>query len=605
MPNTLCFLVCQNFLQEVNAAILAEGWTDVQALAFESRCGRPPVSQEELQRLLPPGCREAVVLGSACIKGMACGEQDGSRLRTVVLEQCFHLVVDPSLSNSVASRGGYQVTPAWLADWPAHLRRLGLTTESSGDFFRDTARELVLYDTGSRPEPMTHLKAMSDAVGLPARRIAVGQSHTRLLLAALVHDWRNAQDKRHAEVLERERARELAAHVLAMDLLAQLAKHEHEEDVLRAIEDLFSILFAPKTCRFLAAQAGQAPRAPDLEPDWAWTPSGQGFLLCVTHENQLLGHMEVDGLAYPQFRQRYLNMALAMAGVCALAIVQTRSKAELKRTYEQLAHSRLQLHQAEKMAAVGTLAAGVAHEINNPVGFVKSNLGTLAKYSETLLDVLQDYADAEKQLGPSCKEVFARVRQRKQAADLDFMATDLPELVAESLDGIGRVSKIVTALIDFAQPGSPQWQWSQLQECLDSTLVLLAHQLHGKAEVVRLYNPVPDVFCQTSQLTQVMLNVLTNALQAVGGHGRITLRTGCEGPNVWFEVEDDGCGIDEAHITHIFEPFFTTKPVNQAIGMGLAVAWGVVNQHQGQIVVKSTPPHGTVVKVLLPIKPGS
>lgn len=275
--------------------------------------------------------------------------------------------------------------------------------------------------------------------------------------------------------------------------------------------------------------------------------------------------------------------------------------AELAAVNQKLSQAHVQLLQAEKMASIGQLAAGVAHEINNPISFVKSNLGAMSGYLDTLLDIIAAYGEAEKQAGAPGAQAFALARQRIQAADLDFMKDDLTQLLDESRSGIQRVSDIVRNLRDFAQPGAPQWQWTDLHTCIDNTLALMAHQIQGKAQVTRQYGKLPDVFCQASQLGQALLNVLANAVQAFNGPGHITLRTGCQGTNVWLEVQDDGCGIDAANLPHVFDPFFTTKPVGQATGMGLAVVWGVVEQHHGRIEVNSTPGQGTCFKIILPI----
>ncbi|MEI8168228.1 MAG: ATP-binding protein [Rhodoferax sp.] len=276
---------------------------------------------------------------------------------------------------------------------------------------------------------------------------------------------------------------------------------------------------------------------------------------------------------------------------------------ELVAVNQKLSQTQLQLLQSEKMASIGLLAAGVAHEINNPIGFVKSNFSSMTQYVDDLLGIASAYAEAEAQLGAPCADAFKVVQARKQAADHEFLITDLQQLIRESRDGVDRISKIVQDLKDFSHAGDNDWQWSNLQTGLESTLGVAWNQLKYKAEVTRDFGALPEVYCLASQINQVVLNLLVNAAQAINERGHITVRTGTEGANAWIEVQDDGCGMDEAHLARIFEPFYTSKPVGQGTGLGLSIAWGIVERHHGQILVNSQPGQGSTFTLILPIDP--
>lgn len=274
---------------------------------------------------------------------------------------------------------------------------------------------------------------------------------------------------------------------------------------------------------------------------------------------------------------------------------------ELVVVNQKLAQMQLQLLQSEKMASIGQLASGVAHEINNPIGFVKSNLSTLATYVDNLLHIVQAYEQAESELGASAAAAFAAVRRRKVELDYDYLANDLAQLIEESRDGVLRVSKIVLDLKNFSRSGDGTKEWADLHAGIESTINVVWNQLKYKVEVVRAYGELPLVHCVASQINQVVMNLLTNAEQAITGRGHITIRTGHEGDQVWFEVQDDGAGITPAIQARIFEPFYTSKPVGQGTGLGLSIAFGIVQRHQGHITVQSTPGQGSTFRVTLPI----
>jgi len=274
---------------------------------------------------------------------------------------------------------------------------------------------------------------------------------------------------------------------------------------------------------------------------------------------------------------------------------------EQQRLIAKLRDAHDQLLQAEKMASIGQLAAGIAHEINNPVGFVNSNMSALQGYVATLFGVIEDYERA----GGADPALAARYAQVRARAELDYLKQDVGELVKESMDGLKRVRDIVQALKDFSHVGETAWQIADLHRGLDSTLSIVANELKFKATIEKHYGVLPQIPCLASQLNQVFMNLLVNAGHAIKEAGLITLRTGVEGPWVWVEVGDNGAGIAPEHLSRIFEPFFTTKPVGSGTGLGLSLSYGIVNKHGGRIDVASVLGKGTRFTVWLPVSQGA
>lgn len=274
-----------------------------------------------------------------------------------------------------------------------------------------------------------------------------------------------------------------------------------------------------------------------------------------------------------------------------------QAQAELIRKLEQ-AHN--QLLQAEKMASIGLLAAGVAHEINNPIGFVSSNLETLQHYCQTLLKAV-DFA--EQLLAHDTSEhIKASYQQFKIHHKLDFLLQDMPELIAESLEGTGRVMSIVKSLREFSHIDSSEWKETNLIDGMESTLRILNNEVKYKAEIHKDYQTqMPLVYCQSMQINQVFMNLILNAAQAMEQPGAIFIRIGTEGEFARISVKDTGSGILPAHINKIFDPFFTTKAVGTGTGLGLSLSYSIIQKHQGQLSVTSQQTIGTEFVILLPL----
>ncbi|MGN7877252.1 PAS domain S-box protein [Roseateles sp. 22389] len=272
----------------------------------------------------------------------------------------------------------------------------------------------------------------------------------------------------------------------------------------------------------------------------------------------------------------------------------------IKLTNTRLEEAQNQLLQAEKMASIGQLAAGVAHEINNPIGFVSSNLGTLRGYVEPMFGLLDAMQSASAALPEA---VGAALRELDRRIDLAFVKEDLPQLLDESDDGLVRVKKIVQDLKDFSRVDHAEWQDADLNAGLDSTLNVVMNEVKYKAEVRKDYGPLPPVRCIAAQLNQVFMNLIVNAAHAIPQRGEIRLTTRAEGDWVWVQVEDTGVGMSEEVRRRIFEPFFTTKPVGKGTGLGLSLSYSIVQKHAGRIEVESAPGQRTRFRVWVPIKP--
>jgi len=278
-----------------------------------------------------------------------------------------------------------------------------------------------------------------------------------------------------------------------------------------------------------------------------------------------------------------------------------KEKEEQKVLINKLEDAHCQLLQSEKLASIGQLAAGVAHEINNPICFVNANLSSLKDYAGKLLAMLDAYESYDPVLQQD-PVIAARLQQVRKEADIDFVRSDIASLIAESLEGTDRVRIIVQDLRDFSRAGEAVWEWANLHACLDSTLNVVRNEIRYKAEVIRDYGTLPQVECYPSQLNQVFMNLLINGAQSIVGQGSITIRTGTEGDQVWVAISDTGAGIAPENMARIFDPFFTTKPVGKGTGLGLSLCYGIVERHGGRIDVRSTLGEGTTFTIRLPVQ---
>ncbi len=276
----------------------------------------------------------------------------------------------------------------------------------------------------------------------------------------------------------------------------------------------------------------------------------------------------------------------------------------LKEVNGRLSEAQDKLVQSEKLASIGQLAAGVAHEINNPIGYIFSNFGTLERYLGDLFEMLAGYEAAEAQLAGT--PIGSQLKSLRERCELDFLKEDIPTLMAESKEGITRVRKIVQDLKDFSRVDAHQeWSWANLNHGIDSTLNIVNNEIKYRADVVKEYGALPDVYCLPSELNQVFMNLLVNAAHAITAErGLITIRTGGDPVTrtVWIEVADNGCGIPKENLTRIFDPFFTTKPVGKGTGLGLSLSYGIVRKHHGQLEVRSESGVGTTFRVTVPVQ---
>ncbi|QMS87608.1 GAF domain-containing protein [Nostoc edaphicum CCNP1411] len=288
-----------------------------------------------------------------------------------------------------------------------------------------------------------------------------------------------------------------------------------------------------------------------------------------------------------------------------------RQKEELTQTLKELQHTQSQLIQSEKMAGLGQLVAGVAHEINNPISFIYGNITYVTEHAENLLKLLRLY---QKQYPKTTGEVQKQVA----ALDLDFISDDLPKILISMKMGADRISKLVLSLRSFSRLDETGMKPVDIHEGIDSTLLILQHRLQPETnafaiEVIKEYGELPPVVCYAAQMNQVFMNILNNAIDALENlatsgkiidNPKIWIRTGViEGNTILIWIADNGCGIPEMVRSRIFEPFFTTKQPGQGTGLGLSISYQIiVEKHGGNIKCVSEPGNGCEFWIEVPMK---
>ena len=262
---------------------------------------------------------------------------------------------------------------------------------------------------------------------------------------------------------------------------------------------------------------------------------------------------------------------------------------------------RKELEQASKLAAVGKLAAGIAHEINNPLSFIYANLENLNKFSLKVRSLIDVYDELDMP-----EETKNAIEEKKEEINYTYLKSRITDMIEKSIDGADRMKKIVSDMKTFSRVDRAEVEVADINESIEATLGIMVHEYKNRIEIKKEYDEqLPPIKCFISKLNQVFLNILANACQAIDDKGVISIRTRKDGDNIVIEIEDSGAGMPDDVKAKVFDPFFTTKPVGQGTGMGLSICHDIIQQHNGDLSVKSTIGKGTTFIISIPIPAGS
>ncbi len=273
---------------------------------------------------------------------------------------------------------------------------------------------------------------------------------------------------------------------------------------------------------------------------------------------------------------------------------------ELEKTLARIKEMHIQLVMSEKMASLGEITAGVAHEIKNPLNFITGTIEPLKRDISDLLEVLEKYESVIADL--DLQEAFYEVDNFKSEIEFDFLLSEIHKLMEGISEGSNRTKEIVKSLGSFSRKGDDKFVMHNIHEGIDSTLILLGNKIKNKITIHKEYGDTPEIECLPDRLNQVFMNILSNAIQAIDENGEIFIKTKSEGSNVIIQIRDSGKGMTDEVQKRVFEPFYTTKGMGKGTGLGLSISYSIVEQHNGKIDISSEPSKGTEFIITLPVQ---
>ncbi len=380
MSPKLCIAVCENFKDELLTAIELEGYEDVKAFFFPARCGQPPLTLEEIEQHAEDNqdFGQTYLIGGCCIAKLRrlieTSPQKKNHYVVHKFDQCFYLFADPNFIDSYLKTKAYLLTPGWLKNWQYHVNNWGFSKELLREFLKESTNRLILLDTGIDKNSDKFLCAFADMTNRPYEVVSIGLGYFRQFIKIIIMEWKLDKQKQEAALALNNIQKDITQYALAMDLLNSLSQTMKEKSTINKILEIFNILFAPKRLFYLSYKNGKLEellsasissvddaaiirkRLADFKEEFAWTESGKGFRMKIGNQKKRLGVVEVDNIAFPEYKEHYLNLALNLIGVCAMALNNSRQ-------YQAIIHKEEQLEKALKKNEI--LVREIHHRVKN------------------------------------------------------------------------------------------------------------------------------------------------------------------------------------------------------------------------------------------------
>lgn len=558
--NRLRILACENFRQELDSVLGEEEFADVALSTFPPDCSKPSRRDpEELKELIHSFLEEdgtVMVLIGSCLADKAFLEEEGNRVRCLRLENCFQLVAADPILEALLSEGAYLTTPGWLRKWPLHMQLWGFDRDSARAYFQESIRKIILLDTGIDGNSAMRLESLADFLALPFQIMPVGLDYLRLKLKSLVLEWRLERErKKGMEMLARANRRS-ADYEMSFDLLSSMAEVLTEDDVVGAIFDLFGMLFAPESqfySSFHREMPGRIWSRPagigDLEINVArlaiprgqyeFTGSGKGFRISIPHQGERIGVLEIEGIAFPQYIEEYLNLALSIVRVCGLAIANARQ-------FEELISANAELE---------AFAHTASHDLKGPL--VNVSFG-----SNMLTDMIEE-------------------------VDLEEKKAELVEIAGLIGKSAEKSTQLVDSLLELARVGRDAQDVSNVDvaRVIEDIIREKSMVIAEKRARITIGDGLGQLVANETQIYQLFANLIDNAIRyADGDDPRVEVsRIGDDhGRGRRYVVRDNGPGIAEEDLENIFMPFF--KGEGGRTGVGLAIVDKIIKAYGGEIV---------------------
>jgi signal transduction histidine kinase len=618
-----CFIVCENFYPEIQAAVQQQGLTEVEVCSFPSHCCSAPVDWAELSaNIQRSSARSVVVFGGYCLRDLTAPPEELSRCQIRQQEQCHHLLCNPTLVDAVQQNGTYLLSPGWLRYWRTHISSWGFDRPTAIEFFGESLQKLLLLDTGTDPEAERNLAEFGRFLEMPTEVLPIGLEFLGLSLRKIIEEYQQQDLIRQKEEVERQAAES----AMTLDLIRIVTRVKSRPEVVSSIIDLFTMLFDPKKIYFIPVRSAdvQFDQAPGLNAEEKkqvqhFYESQERYLLLNKEQGSFLLRIgRNDGrdngnedsssallfifqVAYPIYIHQYINTALAVSEVCALSLKHVQTLKELVRTS----------HLAGKTEAATEVLHNVGNTLNSILVSSEHIRETVQQSSgATLPDVVQliqehqhdrEHFYTHDPRGQKLPAYFARLSE-KLSEEREFLLAE----TKRQLHHIRRVAEIIQAQQDTAKRVNLTEQ-IDLPSLFEESLGFFQKDLDEQGILVeRQYEVQQSISGEPHKILQVMNNLIRNAVDAFDGalveQQKIILRISlsADQQEVIIEIRDNGKGMQENILRQAFIFGFTTKKTGH--GFGLHNAANLAVEMGGSLTGESKGPgQGAQFKMRLPV----